>query len=352
MKLSLASLGEEPSSRFVDQTRLAELLGFNAFFHSDEKWTRDPYIRLAAAASATSTLGLGISVTDPYTRHPALTAQASATLAELAPDRLTIVMGAGSHFETLPGYGNPKPTVGLREGIELMRRLWAGERVTLDGEIVKFVAGKLDFDPEATPRVVIASRGPRILALAGEIADGALIGSFATPGGIEYAKRHLAVGLEQAGRTWEGFDLKSWLYVSILDSEDEQPPDNMRRGVSHALWSSRKVLFKMVDELADDITDEFRHFIANAPHEWSPEVMTELRRLIPRGLFDSLAVVGTAEQVVAKLKALEASGVGEAVMWPFPREGEHVEDLMLRLAEQVLPAVQGPIERGYYRLVD
>jgi 5,10-methylenetetrahydromethanopterin reductase len=351
MRVSVASLGEEPTRRFLDQVRLAELLGFEAFYHADEKWTRDVYVRLGAAAAVTSRLKLGISVTDPVTRHPALTAQATSTLAELAAG-LNVVMGAGSHFETLPGYSGANPVAGIREAFDLMRRLFDGERVTIEGQVVRFEAGKLDYDPSARPRLSVASRGPKILSLAGEVADGALIGSFATPPGIRYAKEHIGAGLKASGRTWDDFHLASWLYVSVLDDPSEEPPEDMRRGVSHALWSSRKILFSMVDDLASDVTDEFHRFIAEAPHEWSPEVMAELRRVIPAGLFDSLAIVGTGPQVVERLLALEAEGVQEAVLWPFPREGEDVEDLLVKLGDEVLPHVQGRPQREKYRLVD
>ncbi len=352
MRISVCSLGEETNARYLDQVKLAEQLGFHAFFHCDEKWTRDPYVRIAAATQISSRIGFGISVTDPYTRHPGLSAQAAATLAELAPGRFRVVMGAGSHFETLPGVGGYKPVRAIREGIELMRRLWTGERVTLDGEVIKFKAGRLDFDPQATPGMYIASRGPQIFKLAGEIADGVLMGSFATPPGVNYAKRCIEKGLEAAGRSWKDLQLCAWLYVTILDKEDDPIPDNIRRGMSHAFWSSRKLLSGMVDELASDITPEFRKFLKEAPHEWSPGVMAELRRLIPRGLFDSLAVVGTAAQVTSKLKALEAVGVQEAILWPFPRDGEEVEDLLVNLAGNVLPKVSERPKKEGYRLVD
>ena len=198
MKVSIASLGAEPSARFLDQVRLAERLGFHAFFHNDKKWAQDVYARLGAAAQVSSRIGLGISATDPYTRHPALTAQAAATIAEMAPGRFRVVIGSGSHFESLPGTEPIKPVTALREAIGLMRKLWAGERVTLDGEVIKFMDGALDAKPTAVPQVYIASRGPMILKLAGNIADGAMIGSFATPAGIAYAKSHIEKGL--AGR--------------------------------------------------------------------------------------------------------------------------------------------------------
>ena len=60
-------------------------------------------------------------------------------------------MGSGSHFETLPGYGNPKPVAALRETTQLMRALWAGEKITLDGQVVKFKDGALDWKPSRHP---------------------------------------------------------------------------------------------------------------------------------------------------------------------------------------------------------
>jgi 5,10-methylenetetrahydromethanopterin reductase len=339
MKLSLASLGAEPGARFLDQVKLAERLGFHAFFHNDKKWAREVFSRLGAATQVTTTLGLGTSVIDPYTRHAALLAQATATLAEMAPGRFRVIMGSGSHFETLPGYGSPKPVAGLREAAELMQRLWRGEKVTLDGEIVKFRDGALDWKPSVIPQLYIASRGPQILKLAGAIAAGVLIGSFATPPGINYAKEHIWPGLAASKRNWTDIRLCSWIYLSVLERADDPVPDGVKRGVSFAFWSSRKALSTMVDALAPDASDEFRAFIKEAPHEWSPPIMDELRRLLPRGVIDSLALVGTAPQVVARLKALAAAGVQEIVIWPFPAQGQDMDGFMHKLAQDVLPHV-------------
>jgi len=339
MKLSIASLGAEPGARFIEQVKLAERLGFHAFFHNDKKWARDLFARLGAATQVTQRIGLGTSVVDPYTRHPAVTAQACATLAEMAAGRLRVVMGSGSHFETLPGFGSPKPVAALREAARLMRALWAGERTTLDGQVVKFRDGALDWKPSEVPPLYIASRGPQILKLAGEIAEGILIGSFATPSGIEYAKQHIGKGLTAAGREWRDVRMCSWIYLSLLDREDEAVPEGIRRGVSFAFWSSRKVLSAMADALAPDMTDEFRTFIREAPHEWSAEIMAQLRGLIPRGIIDSLAVVGTAPQIVERLRRLEAAGIEEVIVWPFPKEGQTTEEFMDTLAREVLPRV-------------
>src|SRR5258707_969809 len=148
MRVSVCSLGEETNVRFLEQVKLAEQLGFHAFMHADEKWTRDPYVRIAAATRMTSRIGFGFCVTDPYPRHPALSAQACATLAELAPGRLRVVMGAGSHFETLPTISNPKPVRGIRDGFDLMRPLWQVGRLWVDGDFARFKPGKRDLHPQ------------------------------------------------------------------------------------------------------------------------------------------------------------------------------------------------------------
>jgi 5,10-methylenetetrahydromethanopterin reductase len=354
MRFSIASLGEEPPDRYLDLVKLCELVGIDTLCHADEKWTRDVYVRLALAAGATERIGLGITVTDPYTRHPALTAQATATLGEASRGRLRVMMGAGSHFETMPGYASVRPAVGLREAAEVMRRLWAGERVSLDGAVVKFAGGKLDFaiDPAYIPGLWIAGRGPLILKAAGAVADGAMIGSFATPSGVNYAKAAIGAGLAEAGRSWSDIRLASWLYVSVLNDEDDPVPDGIRRGVSHALWSSREVVTTLLEGVDLSAFPEFTTFLHQAPHEWSPEIMAELRRLIPRPVIDQLALVGTAPQVAGRLAELEAEGVEECVAWPFPPTGMDIEDYVVNLAAELIPLVHGNRTRGEYQLVD
>jgi alkanesulfonate monooxygenase SsuD/methylene tetrahydromethanopterin reductase-like flavin-dependent oxidoreductase (luciferase family) len=80
--------------------------------------------------------------------------------------------------------------------------------------------------------------------------------------------------------------------------------------------------------------------------------MAELRSKITPGIFNSLAIVGTEEQVAARIDALRAAGVQELVIWPFPREGEAVEDLMLKIARALLPSVAESRALADYRLVD
>jgi alkanesulfonate monooxygenase SsuD/methylene tetrahydromethanopterin reductase-like flavin-dependent oxidoreductase (luciferase family) len=60
---------------------------------------------------------------------------------------------------------------------------------------------------------------------------------------------------------------------------------------------------------------------------------------MPRVIIDSLAVVGTADQVAARFKALESAGISEIVIWPFPVEGQSTEQFIERVATSVIPKV-------------
>ncbi len=62
---------------------------------------------------------------------------------------------------------------------------------------------------------------------------------------------------------------------------------------------------------------------------------------MPRGIIDSLAVVGTAEQIVERLRNLAAAGIQEVVIWPFPKEGQDTEAFMEKHARDVMPHVAG-----------
>ena len=137
--------------------------------------------------------------------------------AQMSPDHLTARQG---DTVTIALKSDREGEVHLH-GYDIHFETRAGETVTLDGQVVKFRAGALDWKPSHVPPLYIASRGPQILKLAGEIADGVLIGSFSTVPGIEYAKQQILPGLELAKRSWRDIRMCSWIYVSVLDHADE-----------------------------------------------------------------------------------------------------------------------------------
>ena len=340
MKFAAATLGEEPIDRLAGIVKLCETLGYDDFFHADEKYTRDPYVSLGYVAALTSKIGLGITVTDPKTRHPAISAQAIGTLEEASHGRLSITMGAGSHFETL-GISRANTVGAIREGVYLIRHLLAGEDLEFHGKVINFNKGHLDFKPERVTPIYIAARGVGTLTLAGEIGDGVVIGSFATEKGLSYCTNLMKQGAEKAGRNYGDVKKLLWAY-GCISKRPEDAYAAVKRGISHALWSSRELWEsgELEEQVGVMLPEKLKKFVMEAPRDWREETMSELRNLIPDSLVEDLAVAGTAETVIQKLKWMSKMDIDETIIWAHAGKGQRLEDVFALYSYEVMPQFQ------------
>src|SRR5262245_9801715 len=136
---------EYPLPELVQLARLAEELDYRDFWYTDVRFLRDCWVSLAAVALATERIRLGPGVTDPYTRHPALTASAIATLDELSRGRALLGLGIGGYGFGQIGLEGRLPVAAMRETVEVVRRLLRGEEVSLEGKVVTVRRGRLEF---------------------------------------------------------------------------------------------------------------------------------------------------------------------------------------------------------------
>ena len=161
--------GVEPVPQLVNVAQAAEREGASALLIADELIERDIYVVLAAVAAATERIMLVPAITNPYTRHPITTAVALASLAELAPGRVVAGLGVGGNMVLDPiGVTPVRPFTALKETIDVVDRLLAGEMVDHEGQFTASRAS-IPWSPERLP-VGIAGRGPRVLRLATESA--------------------------------------------------------------------------------------------------------------------------------------------------------------------------------------
>ena len=169
----------------VDAAVRAEQAGFDSVWASDhfQPWQENQghagnaWLTLAAIGQRTTSVTLGTAVTCPiYRNHPALVAQAFATLGELYPRRVFLGVGTGEAVNELPAGGGWGPyderLSRLREAVVLIRSLWTQERVTHDGDAFPIANAKIYDKPTEPVPIYIAASGPRSAALAGEIGDG------------------------------------------------------------------------------------------------------------------------------------------------------------------------------------
>lgn len=139
-----------------------------------ETWGRDAVTVLASVAHTTDRVGIGTSITNVYSRSPALIGQTAATLEEVSGGRFRLGVGPSGPIlvEGWHGveYGNPLRRT--REAIEVIRQVLAGETVAYDGEYFQLAGFRLRHDPPDPPPVDAAGIGPTAVELAGRFGDG------------------------------------------------------------------------------------------------------------------------------------------------------------------------------------
>ena len=171
----------------VHHARLAESAGFDMLMVSEHfhPWVDDhaaagfAYSTIGAMAEATETIEFTTAVTTPLFRfHPAIVAQAAATLDRLSGGRFNLGVGTGENLNEGPlGYSFPKyaeRAARMREALEIMRRLLDGEKVSFDGEFYKTDRAKLYSPPLTRVPIYLAAGGPKSASLAAELADGVI----------------------------------------------------------------------------------------------------------------------------------------------------------------------------------
>lgn len=187
----------------VAQAQAAEDSGFDFAVISDhfhpwlDSHSDSPFAWsvLGAVAERTQRLELATLVTCPIIRyHPAIIAQAAATVAILSDGRFTLGVGTGENLnEHVVGHGWPPVDVRhemLEEAVEAMRLLWKGDYCSFRGKHVTVTDARLYTVPDQPPPVAVAASGSESLTLAARIGD-ALVGVEPDPG--------LVSGFEQAG---------------------------------------------------------------------------------------------------------------------------------------------------------
>jgi 5,10-methylenetetrahydromethanopterin reductase len=344
VRFGLGMAPVEPLSKVVSVAKLAEELGFEHFVHADQRFAgeKDVFVTLAADALNTSTVKLGPCVSDPYSRIPAMLAVAIATLDELSGGRAVLALGAGGSGFAQMNLERKRPNQALRETVTMIRGLFNGESVDFDGELFKLANAKLRFDVRADIPILLATRSPRNLELAGEIADGAIIATYVSKPQLEFAVERVRAGAEKAGRRLEDVRLISWVYTSISDDGGSQAVENVRPFVIQALVNTSPDAYP---QILEGFGDELPRFLERCRDEGPAglESAYQDRTYLTDDVIKRFSVAGTAEDCIAKIREIASFGIGEIWLRCFsaPRSESEHEKVMIPFAEKVMPAFAG-----------
>lgn len=149
----------------------AEKLGYTHLWLSDEGFMVDPFTALGMIAGTTSRIRLGV-ITNPYTRHPAMTAAALATLDTISDGRAELCYVAGGSLVLDPlKMSRPQPVQTVQEAIFITRQLLNGEKITWEGTRFSLKDAQLQVRVKAIPAIHVAARGAKMLEMAAQHAD-------------------------------------------------------------------------------------------------------------------------------------------------------------------------------------
>jgi F420-dependent oxidoreductase-like protein len=276
----------------IERARLADHLGYDSVWSSQLPPARDTPLVLAAYAEATEKIGLGTAVMPIYTRHPTAMAQMALTLDELSGGRFRLGIGV-SHQVTVEGMWGLRlvhPVEAMREYLGIVRSLVTTGSASFEGD--QFTARTAYTAPrrEDLP-ILISALSPRMLELAGELADGVSLWMCAPDYIREVVVPTVRKGREKAGRSMEGFEVEAAVPVCL--TTDAAAGREAFRAVA-ARYASLPFYRKALDRTFPDMSDE--------PND---------------GILTALAGIGDLDEVRATIDRYRAAGTTLPVIGPF-----------------------------------
>jgi 5,10-methylenetetrahydromethanopterin reductase len=303
MKTGISLWLDTPVTASVELAVAAEKAGMDDVWLPDHYFLRDVYVAQALMAQATDRVNFGTGVAAAQLRLPAQIASSAATVEELAPGRCIVGIGPGgyefaSQFDLRP----KRPLTLMREAVSIIRGLYADD-CDMAGEYYTARGAALGWETRPLP-IYLAARGPRMLELAGEIADGVIVHGLSAAF-IEYVRSHLAVGAERTGRSPDDCEIMIMLDVDI--SEDESAArDRLRPRCTIMAGGTYSDDLIPIYGLDPDDVGRLRQRVSSSDPA-AAELVTDQ-------MLDAFAIAGDAAAVERRLIELSELGIGRAIM--------------------------------------
>jgi 5,10-methylenetetrahydromethanopterin reductase len=311
--ISIACDGRDPVSGFREKVAAGESGGAAANWIANHLFQRDPITLAAISLGQTKRMRVTLMAVSPFTVHPVQAAMAAATLDEFFPGRVTLCLGVGAPIDLQSiGIGAEKSLRVMREALELVRTLLAGETVVRNGEFFHSCGRRLGTGARSIP-LVLAASGPRMLELAGADADGVLLSAGAS---VEFIRG--SIERVRSGAKGRPVRVNAVVYAAV-DREEKLAHDRLRRILAILL---RGTHHSANLQLGGSILDQSALNEAVRVEDW-----TRAEALITDEIVIHHAASGRPEQMRERLAAYRAAGVDEIVL-SGARNGAQVAEIM------------------------
>ena len=297
-----------PAGSISEYARQVEASGIEQLWLIEDCFYTAGISLAATALAVTERVSVGIGILPAVARNPAITAMEIATLCNISPGRVR--PGIGHGVQSWMGQMGVRPAsalAALDETITVVKQLLAGDEVTFDGRQLHLDTIRLDQPPSVVPPVLAGVQQEKSLALAGRVADGVILVEGAGP-------TYVGWSLDRAGRP-DDFEVVTFTMLSVDD--DRREAYRPLADFVAELVVDRRPAFTVLpfyDEIAQRVAAD------------GPQALLDM----PQDYWAEIGAIGTMDDALAHVAALEAAGVGSINIFPGPE---------LELAWEQLPQV-------------
>jgi probable F420-dependent oxidoreductase len=318
-----------PPKRIVALARQAEAAGFDYgwTFDSHVLWL-EPYPLLTLMADHTKNMRLGTCVTNPAVRDLTVTSSLFATLNLVSAGRMQLGIGRGDSSRRVMGK-KPVSSAQLEEAVKTFRELTAGRQVEYEGRPTRLAWAT------GSPPVWIAGYGPKVLEMAGRIADGVIL-QFADPDLIAWCCGFVKRGAASVGRDPNGIEIMAAAPVWV-SADLEVARQRVR-------WFPALVSNHVVDLISryppEELPPALTSYVSNRgsyDYQQHCEVDSDNSKFVSDEVVDRFSLVGPAEAHREKLRRLASVGVTQFNLYLMCGEEEATLETYRK---EILPAFQ------------
>ena len=301
-RIGVAFSGGLQPTEIVECVQLAEELGYESAWVA-EGHGGDQFSILTACALKTKTILLGTSITSVFVRSAPTIAMAAASVDQFSKGRFILGLGTSHKIQVEPEHGLvfEKAVPRLRECVEIIRSLLREGEVSYQGSVYNIERFELWFRPQRNEIPIhVAAVFPKMLEVCGEISQGAML-TWCTLEHASTAAKHVALGAERAGKNPADVEVSS-LLPCVVSGVSEQGIEGMRTSIA---WYAAK--FPRYRRLMEEAG--FADELIPVRQAWRAGDEARALELVPEGLIEKIAIVGTPEQCRQRIEEYRRAGI-------------------------------------------
>ncbi|HUW78217.1 MAG TPA: LLM class flavin-dependent oxidoreductase [Candidatus Nanopelagicaceae bacterium] len=315
-----------PPEEIASAAKSAERLGFDEIWIAEDMFFTGGIAGANLALGATEKLRVGLGVVSAVVRHPALLAIEISTTARSYPGRLLpgIGLGVPAWMQQIGLYPR-SPITAVRECVDTVRRLLSGEEITsADGAMFHLDHVRLAHPISEEPSVNVGVIGPKMLEMAGEVGDGAILSVGAGLDYLQFARKQLDLGRQRSGRP--GSCRVTQYAICSVSTDRETALAAAKEALTFYTIASGRNALTDAAGISDQVLDIIK----------SGGTLTDMAAKIPDEWVHELTIAGTPADVAARIRAFHEAGADSVALFPVPANAAVIE----QIGTEVLPLLR------------